>query len=1056
MPGSNDSGAQRLGWHVATAAVVLLASVGWAQQINAAALAIDPRTPATLYANATCGGLLKSTDAGATWRPVTRGRPVYLAIEVIDPLTPTTLYGSDQSGVFKSTDGGGSWKAASTGLPANFSVSPLVIDPATTDTLYAGTYAGVFKSTDAGGTWSDANTGLTDRNVNALAIDPVAPSTLYAAVGGGVFRTTDGANSWVNTSNIFVVSLAIDPVAPCTLYATDGQTVFKSTDGGGSWHAGDTGLPDQSSFGAIRALAINPRTPRILYAGTYYGGVFKSIDGGDTWRAANGGLPQPPYLTALVIDPITPNRLYAYGGGTVATIFKSTDGGSTWRDTGLGGGSMCGDGTLTCEEGCDDGNTISGDGCDANCTATRCGNGIVTTGEECDDGNGINGDGCDSNCTLPRCGNGILDAGEPCDDGNRVDGDGCETDCTLPRCGNGIVDATEACDDGNRIDGDDCESDCTLPRRGNGIVDAGEECDDGNRNPFDGCTNDGMICGDGIVTPPEECDDGNTNPSDGCTNACTRCGNGVVTPPESCDDGNLVNGDACDADCASLVCGNGHIDAGEECDEGGICIGGPRAGTACTGSGTCFGGICTTFGGDGCAANCTTESDVVFNLVPGVVQQGTEIAPGTSGTVMHGDTLTIPLPLNGSQTLTIGKERDGQIPVLIKAAVHLARLPVYTIACFCPRAVAAKTCGGAVFEPDGLTRSPDCTPGFTAGDSVCQGKNPCAFVHGPGNSASGVIGCDGLDGVNVTLTQDSGGSSGIPRPPLLTLSGAGGAGSAVLLATTAIGGGLRLQCAGADPSVYGPDGELCTDDDPQSQRGTPLTGAVTTGTVTGRLLNANQLDGDDIGPFTATGAPFRCGALQRGDASGAAMASTFAVLNQFTLSKAPRRGVPATVGDAVLTSALVASGSAGPCVGDCDSTGDVLVNEIITLVSIALGNAQPSACPRGVPDGTGVNVALIIEAVNHALDGCPLPPTPTLTITPTAPTPTRTPTVTRTSVPTRTPARTSAATRTPTASRTPTVTRTLTGTRTPSITPTPTATKTPIAQAMRAPSQCSA
>ena len=65
---------------------------------------------------------------------------------------------------------------------------------------------------------------------------------------------------------------------------------------------------------------------------------------------------------------------------------------------------------------------------------------------------------------------------------------------------------------------------------------------------------------------------------------------------------------------------------------------------------------------------------------------------------------------------------------------------------------------------------------------MCQGKNPCTFVHGSGNSAAGVIGCDGLNAVNVFLTQDAGGSSGIPKPPALSLSGMGGPGSAVLFA----------------------------------------------------------------------------------------------------------------------------------------------------------------------------------------------------------------------------------------------------------------------------------
>ena len=60
----------------------------------------------------------------------------------------------------------------------------------------------------------------------------------------------------------------------------------------------------------------------------------------------------------------------------------------------------------------------------------------------------------------------------------------------------------------------------------------------------------------------------------------------------------------------------------------------------------------------------------------------------------------------------------------------------------------------------------------------------------------------------------------------------------------------------------------------------------------------------------------------------------------------------------------------GACVGDCDGSSAVAVNEIITLVNVALGNAQPSACPNGIPNGAEVNIALLIQAVNGLLNGC--------------------------------------------------------------------------------------
>ena len=58
------------------------------------------------------------------------------------------------------------------------------------------------------------------------------------------------------------------------------------------------------------------------------------------------------------------------------------------------------------------------------------------------------------------------------------------------------------------------------------------------------------------------------------------------------------------------------------------------------------------------------------------------------------------------------------------------------------------------------------------------------------------------------------------------------------------------------------------------------------------------------------------------------------------------------------------------CVGDCDNSGSVTISAIITLMNIALGTADPSRCPDGIPDGVQIDVALIIRAVNNALNSC--------------------------------------------------------------------------------------
>ena len=66
----------------------------------------------------------------------------------------------------------------------------------------------------------------------------------------------------------------------------------------------------------------------------------------------------------------------------------------------------------------------------------------------------------------------------------------------------------------------------------------------------------------------------------------------------------------------------------------------------------------------------------------------------------------------------------------------------------------------------------------------------------------------------------------------------------------------------------------------------------------------------------------------------------------------------------------IASLVGGTCIGDCNGDGNVPVDELIKGVNIALGNTQPSACSQGVPSGTTVDIALLVKAVNAALNGC--------------------------------------------------------------------------------------
>lgn len=60
-----------------------------------------------------------------------------------------------------------------------------------------------------------------------------------------------------------------------------------------------------------------------------------------------------------------------------------------------------------------------------------------------------------------------------------------------------------------------------------------------------------------------------------------------------------------------------------------------------------------------------------------------------------------------------------------------------------------------------------------------------------------------------------------------------------------------------------------------------------------------------------------------------------------------------------------------PCAGDCDGTGTVVINELVLIVNIILEIRPESECEFGLCEGGPVDIACLIGAVNHSLQGCP-------------------------------------------------------------------------------------
>jgi uncharacterized repeat protein (TIGR02543 family) len=264
--------------------------------------------------------------------------PLYggnVSVLAINPKTPTTVYASTGSQVFRSVDGGGTWIALNTSFAgAPPAVMALAIDPVTPSTLYAGTNgSGLFRSADSGDHWTAANTGLGvyEQQIWSLAINLLTPTTLYAGnCYGGVYRSTDSGSNWtaVNPNpsappyGQILCPLAIDPLTPTTLYAgIEDGSLFRSTDRGDHWTPVVTGVFTRY----ILPLAFDTNVPAALYAGTWGGGLFRyGVTPSHAFTttispSAGGSIVRVPNATSYATDTVvtltaSPATGYAFTG----------------------------------------------------------------------------------------------------------------------------------------------------------------------------------------------------------------------------------------------------------------------------------------------------------------------------------------------------------------------------------------------------------------------------------------------------------------------------------------------------------------------------------------------------------------------------------------------------------------------------------------------------------------------------------------------------------------------------------------------------------------------
>jgi photosystem II stability/assembly factor-like uncharacterized protein len=146
--------------------------------------------------------LYQSQDTGLSWSQL--ALPVqgnYSALEAaLTPMGEVLYVAVSGQGLLRSDDAGSSWRLA--GAPPGDLFASLAVDPTDGQTLYAVTASsgsptslgerGLFKSRDGGASWAHADRGLPPA-ITSLLIQPNNPQIVYAGIRyGGVYKTTTG------------------------------------------------------------------------------------------------------------------------------------------------------------------------------------------------------------------------------------------------------------------------------------------------------------------------------------------------------------------------------------------------------------------------------------------------------------------------------------------------------------------------------------------------------------------------------------------------------------------------------------------------------------------------------------------------------------------------------------------------------------------------------------------------------------------------------------------------------------------------------------------------
>lgn len=269
------------------------------------------------------------------------------------------LVGSVSGGIWKSVDGGAGWKPVNDFMPS-VAISTMARDPSNSQRIYAGTGEGfanvhsirglgVFVSKDGGDNWSQLGGTVPGPAqpdfyyINRIAVHPTDSRIVLLATNGGIYRTenaTDPTPTWIKVYRNRALDVKFD--SSNGNYAVLGEGQFKTSagvkEGGGVAYSDDAGKVftrrelDAVASGRVE-IAWAPATAGLVLAVsegatfTTDGTVWASTDYGKTWKKNSTPYHlagQGWYDNTIWVDP-TDSRRVVIGGIDLYRAYGAAD-----------------------------------------------------------------------------------------------------------------------------------------------------------------------------------------------------------------------------------------------------------------------------------------------------------------------------------------------------------------------------------------------------------------------------------------------------------------------------------------------------------------------------------------------------------------------------------------------------------------------------------------------------------------------------------------------------------------------------------------------------------